>query len=215
MANPFEPPPAPGAAGPLAEPARSSRAGCLVTLAVSFLVGFGLVGAFLFLRAPDAADPPAPRPESPLAEVVLPPPGYERLPDATSGGGRLDAAGTARVMSVGRVDGFRDALLRAWGKPRGTSPRAVVVLAVQLDSPESAARLLASFQGYATSPDLEEIAGLPEGWVGFLELDTGGRHAQRVGFAKGDRVFVVSVLTPATEPSTSEVLKLAHRQADA
>ena len=177
---------------------------------VSFVVGFAGFGALLYLRAPDA---PGQQPESPLAAVLLVPEGYERLPDEVAGGGRLDEARAGRLLSVPAIPGFQDGLLRSWGRPRGKTPRAVVVLAVQLATPADAAALFGRYRGVAQSPDLEEFE-TREGWVGFHQREN-GRFAQRVAFASGSRVFVVSVVTPKHESSTREVRALADRQAAA
>ena len=203
MTGPFSAPP---------DEPLSSRSGCgffLVLLGL-FAIGFVGVGALLFLRAPDTGSTAA---ESPLAKVVVPPPGYDRLSEDEAGGGRLDETRTRIVLSSGAIAGFRDAMLVSYGRPRDQAPRAVVVLAVQLDSAANAEALLRSYRGVAQSPDLEGFPA-PEGWVAFHQReDAAGRYAQRVAFAKADRLFVVSVVTPKYERDTSEVLALARRQA--
>jgi hypothetical protein len=183
------------------------RPGCVVTLVVSFVVGMAVVGAaLLFVRAPSGG--PA-SDESPLAAVVVEPAGYVRLDESVAGGGRLCATRAASLLSVSSVPGFRDALLRSWGRPPGEEPRAVVLLAVRLDSAASAGALVRSYAAAAGG------TGVPsrDGWVAVRGQDESGRYAQRVAFARDDLVFVVSVVTPAEEKSTREVLALADAQA--
>jgi len=196
---------------PAEEP--SSRSGCVtaVWFVGLFLLSFAVFGALVFLRAPDR-DGSDPDGVSPLAEVVVAPPGYVLLQESVAGGGRLNESRTARQLSAASVPGFRDAILVSWGRPAGEPPRAVVTLAVQLDSPASAEAAMRSFKAVATSPDLEGFV-TPEGWVGFHQAEESGRFAQRVAFTKGDRLFVVSVVTPRRTGDTAEVLAHAQRQA--
>lgn len=192
---------------------RSSGCGLWLLLAGLFTLTFVAVAALMFLRAPDPAGE-ASR-ESPLAAVIVAPGGYDRLSEDEAGGGRLDEMRTRIVLtSAGEIPGFEDALLLSWGRPRNETPRAVVVLAVQLDSAANADALLASYRAVAKSPGLTEFP-TQEGWLGFHQREEGAeRYSQRVAFVKGDRLFVVSVVSPKHENDTSEVLTLARRQAE-
>ncbi len=195
-------------------PAERSRLGCALAMVGLFLVGFVGTGAVLFLRAPDHPGTPA---EPPLAHLLVEPDGYRRLPDASSGGGRVSAAAAATLLGAPEVPGFRDGVLRAWGRAPGEPPRAVVVLLVELDSPE---RALATRRAYAAAlrprgatpfatPTSLAADGLLEG------RDPSGRFTQRVVVARGTRLYVVSVVTPAADEDTAEVVALATRQAAA
>ncbi|HWL36217.1 MAG TPA: hypothetical protein VNQ77_08470 [Frankiaceae bacterium] len=197
------------AAPPLADE-RASRAGCALALVGLFLLGFVAVGAVLLLRAPDGG--------SSLGDDIRPPAGYVRLDDAESGGGTLSEARTADVLRTGDdVPGFEDAELRAWGRRPGEPVRAVVVLAVQLGSPADAVALRVAYVDAVLDRGATPFAppqGLDAGAF-FEPPDSAGRHAQRVAFARGSRMFVVSVVTPERDPDTAEVVRLALDQAAA
>lgn len=195
-------------APPLADE-RPSRAGCGLAFAGLFLLGFVAVGAVLLLRAPGGG--------SSAGDAIRPPPGYVRLDDAESGGGTLSEAGTAAVLRRDDVPGFEGAELRAWGRRPGEPVRAVVVLAVRLRSPADAAALRAAYVTAALDRGATPFAP-PEGLDAgaFLDPpDDAGRHAQRVAFARGSRMFVVSVVTPERETDIAEVVRLALDQAAA
>jgi hypothetical protein len=199
-APPLAAPPAPG---------RASRAGCALALVGLFLLGFVGVGAVLLLRAPGGG--------SALGELIRPPPGYVRLDDAEAGGGTLSEARAAALLGRADVPGFEGAELRAWGRRPGEPVRAVVVLAVELGSRGDAEALRASYVRDALARGATAFAP-PEG-IGagaFLAPpDEAGRYAQRVAFARGPRVFVVSVVTPDRDTDTAEVVRLALDQAAA
>lgn len=194
------------AAPPLADE-RHSRVGCALALVGLFLLGFVTVGAGMLLRAPDGG--------SALGNAIQPPIGYVRLDDAEAGGGTLDEARTAAVLGRSDVPGFEEAELRAWGRRPGEPVRAVVVLAVRLDSRANAAALRSAYVQGALARGATAFAppqGLDAGAF-FDTPDSAGRHAQRVVFARGPRLFVVSVVTPARDPDTAEVVRLALAQA--
>ena len=179
--------------------------GCGIwALAVGVVLGFVAVLAVLLLRAPGD--------DGGLAATIAPPPGYVLLDDARSGGGRVSASRAASHLGLPGVPGFRDAALRAWGRRAGEPERAVVVLAVRLGTPEEATAVRdawAAAERRAGATPFATAAG-----PGFREPpDTAGRHAQRVGVTRGDRLYVVAVLTPAAESDTSEVVSLATAQA--
>lgn len=207
MSDPYGVPPEP--------PAERSRIGCAVALVGCFAVGFVGVLAMLFLRAPDGGGnvPAASR----LARLLREPPGYEPLPDAGSGGGPLSEGMAATVLGRTDVPGFADGVLRAWGRGRGEPPRAVVVLAVEVKTPDQALALSRGYvaralDGGATAFSTPTALGA----AAFHDQpDASGRHAQRVVFTRANRLFVVSIVTQARERDTSEVVRLATAQAAA
>ena len=200
--GPFVPPPEP----PAEPPAARSRAGAFLLFVTLFGVGFVGVLAVILLRAPDDAAGPR--------IVLQPPAGYVLLDDARSGGGRLDESRAAAVLGQRDVPGFRAGLLRAWGRRPGEPPRSVVLLGIELRSAEQAeavrrAYLESVLRRGATSFGTPGLDG-----NGFHDVpDRAGRHAQRVVFTRGARLFVVSVVTPERETDTGEVVRLATRQA--
>jgi hypothetical protein len=211
VTDPYDAAPEPASSEP-ASSDRSSGCGLWLLLIGLFTLTFVAVAALMYLRAPDPAGD-ASR-ESPLSAVIVAPEGYDRLSEDEAGGGRLDETRTGIVLSSpGDIPGFEDALLLSWGRPRDEAPRAVVVLAVQLDSAAHAEALLGTYRGVARVPGVTEFP-TQAGWVGFHQREEGAeRYAQRVAFTKGDRLFVVSVVSPEHENDTSEVLALARRQA--
>ncbi len=178
------------------EPERPSRGCGLLVFVGLFLVGFAGVLAFLFLRAP--SDP-----------GIATPPGYVRLSEAEAGGGNLSETRTARLLGIPDVPGYRDGVLRSYGRPPGQPPRAVLVLAVESDDAQAlldqAVAAMAARGGtpFATPPGLTGYHDVP---------DERGRYVQRVLFRRGDVVYAVSVLTPQRDDDTSEVVRLAERQ---
>ena len=174
----------------------------VISLAL-FLVGFVVVGAVLLLRAP--GDPRT----SSLAAEIVPPSGYVLLDDGGAGAGPQTAGSTASLLGVGAVHGWRDALLRAWGRRPGEDARAVVVLLVAVDS---AAHAEALRDGYVAAHASTAFSA-PEPLRGFREgPDDAGRYQQRAVFARGNRLWVVTVVSPRQESSTTEVVHLALSQ---
>jgi hypothetical protein len=185
-----------------------SRAGCVVALVVLFLAGFAGVATVALLRAPDGR----PGTGTALETAIVPPPGYVPLDDATSGGGPLTAARAASVLGLPRIEGYRDGVLHAWGREPGAPVRGVVVLVVEVASPAGATALRDAYVARATArgatpfdaPD--PLRGVRDG------PDSGGRYAQRVAFATGSRLWLVSVVTPDRETDPAEVVLIAQRQ---
>jgi hypothetical protein len=184
----------------------SSRLGCALALVALFLVGFAGVGAVLLLRAPGPSSTVA------LGDTIVPPPGYVRLDDGEAGAGGQSAGSTATLLGVPSVPGYQDAVLRAWGRTPDQPSRAVVVLLVRLVSDADAVSLRDAYVRSATSRGAVAFAA-PEPLRGLREpADTAGRFTQRVVVARGARLYVVSVVTPARESEPSEVVRLALAQ---
>ena len=197
-------------------PADRSRVGCGLALLGLFLLGFVGVLAMLFLRAPGGPSiPGAGRGESPLAALLREPPGYVRLDDAGSGGGRLSEGQAATVLGRADVPGYSDGVLRAWGRNPGEPPRAVVVLLVEVETGAQATALKDGYVARARAAGATAFATPgPLGGEGLHDVpDASGRHAQRVVFTRGVRLFVVSVVSPQRERDTTEVVELAEQQA--
>ncbi|HVF03564.1 MAG TPA: hypothetical protein VNA20_01870 [Frankiaceae bacterium] len=205
VSDPYGVPPEP--------PAERSRLGCAVALFALFVLGFVGVLALLFLRAPDGGhDAPA---ESGLTRLLREPPGYAPLPDAGSGGGPLSEGMAATALGRNDVPGFADGVLRAWGRGRGEPPRAVVVLAVEVGTPDQALELRRGYVARAldrgatpfATPFALDAAAFHD------QPDASERHAQRVVLTRENVLFVVSVVTQSRERDTSEVVRLATAQA--
>ena len=193
-------------------PAGRSRLGCGLALLALFLVGFVGVGSMLLLRAPDR---PGGSGESPLAGLLVRPAGYVAVDDGRSGGGRLSEGRAALVLGRDDVPGYSDGVLRAWGRRPGEPPRAVVVLVVEVETGQQAAEVRRAYVARALAAGATPFATPDDlGADAFHETpDAAGRVAQRVVFTRGVRLFVVSVVTPARERDTREVVALATEQA--
>lgn len=175
-------------------PARGPRVLVYVAL---FALGFAGVLAVLFLRAPRGIDVPAPA-------------GYVRLSDAEAGAGEMTASRTASHLGLARVDGFERGVLRAYGRPPGEAPKAVLVLVVEVaDAPalrDAAVSAMRERGGTAFAT--------PAGFSGWYDVpDRQGRHVQRVAWVRGVRLYVVSLLTPEREEDVREVVAIAEGQA--
>ena len=194
-------------------PTDTRRVGTALLVLGGFLLGFVAVAAMLFLRAPDGSAPAEPA----VARLIQAPNGYVPLADATSGGGPLTEGRAATLLDRADVPGFRTGVLRAFRRPPGDAPRAVVVLAVEVRGVDQAAALARGYYDAAirTGATAFPVPAALAGHGFHDEPDTAGRHAQRVVFARGARVFVVSVVTPAASTDTAEVVDLATRQAAA
>ncbi|HEU0129566.1 MAG TPA: hypothetical protein VFQ85_01065 [Mycobacteriales bacterium] len=194
MSDPLAPPPSPFA-----------RAGCVVALVALFVVGFAGVGAVLLLRAPDSAAPA----ESPLVARIARPDGYVLLDDTESGGGRLPESRAATLLGVPAIEGYRDGVLRAFGRPPGEPPRAVVVLVLDVGTPEAATALASRYRDAAVRAGATTVTA-PAPYLALAEPpDAAGRYAQRVVVARDRRLWVVSVVTPDRAAPPAEPLALA------
>ncbi|HEV2889318.1 MAG TPA: hypothetical protein VGX28_03000 [Frankiaceae bacterium] len=173
-------------------PSRAPRAMLFVGL---FLLGFVGVLGLLFLRAPRPPD-------------FVSPPGYVRISAEQAGGANLSESRTARLLGIPDVPGWEHAVLRAYGRPPGEPPRAVVVLAIESSEAQRALEV-----AVAAADARGERFPTPEGLVGYHDTqDAQGRYVQRVLFRRGDVVYSVSVLTVRRDEDTSEVVRLAERQ---
>jgi len=189
MSDPYEVP------GPT-PPARVSRVWWFVAM---FAVGFVTVLGVVYVRAPRAFQ-------------VVEPVGYVRLPESSAGGGDMTAAETARFLGIGPVDGYERGLLRSYGRPDGQPLRAVLVLVAETSS-RSRAKALYDSTVTALGKRGTSFA-TPAGFAGYLDPpDPQNRYAQRVVWQRGDRVWVVTILTPKLDLDTWEVVRLARDQA--
>jgi hypothetical protein len=188
-------------AAPPEPPARRGALGCAM-LAGLFLLGFVGIGAIVLLRAPG-------RDHDSLGDRIVPPAGYARLDDAEAGAGEQTEGDVASLLGVASVPGFDRAVSRAWGKAPDEPSRGVVVLLVRVASPADAARLAETYAGDHAATAFSAPAPLR----GFRDgPDAGHRYAQRVVFAQGNDVWVVSVVTPQRESDTHEVVRIALAQ---
>jgi hypothetical protein len=188
-------------AAPPEPPARRGPLGCLMFVGL-FLLGFAGIGAIVLLRAPG-------RDHDSLGDKIVPPTGYVRLDDAEAGAGEQTEGDVSSLLGVVSVPGFDRAVSRAWGKAPDEPSRGVVVLLVHVTSPDDATRLA---DGYVAAHGATAFSA-PAPLRGFRDgPDAGHRYAQRVVFAQGDDVWVVSVITPARESDTHEVVRIALAQ---
>jgi hypothetical protein len=185
-----------------APPEPRPRLGCLFYAGL-FLAGFVGIGAlFLFVRAPGRT------PADALGDSITPPSGYARLDDAEAGAGAQSSGDVESLLGV-PVPGFERAVSRAWGKAPDEPSRAVVVLVVRLGSAGDATTLADAYVAAHRATAFSAPAPLR----GFQDgPDAGHRYAQRVVFARDAEVWVVSVVTPAQETDTSEVVRIALAQ---
>lgn len=185
-----------------APPESPARMGCLAYAGL-FLLGFVGIGAlFLLVRAPGrtAADT--------IGDKITPPSGYARLDDAEAGAGEQSAGDVESLLGV-RAPGFERAVSRAWGKAPDEPSRAVVVLVVRLSSPGDATTLADAYVAAHRATAFSAPAPLR----GFQDgPDAGHRYAQRVVFTRDAEMWVVSIVTPAKENDTSEVVRVALAQ---